>query len=206
MPMKTSLQKYLCAAGLLAASITLVACGGGSSSGTTAPVPAPVPVPVAAMSVSSTSYTDGGVIPLKHAGTNRVPAGSNISPALTITNVPAGTTSFAIVMDDEVPPCGTGNSACVHWGVFNLPATKVAIAENENLGAISGVVLGGNYNGTAGYEGPNPPSNHVYRLTVYALSSGGAVAAPVTYTRSQFQAAFASRIVGSATYTGRFPN
>jgi len=112
-------------------------------------------------------------------------------------------------MDDEsTPGCGLGARACVHWGVFNLPATKLSIAENENLGAIAGVALGDNFRGgvLTGYEGPNPPNNHVYNLTVYALNSTAAdVAAPVTYTRSQFETAFAGKILEKATWSGKYP-
>ena len=134
--------------------------------------------------------------------------GSNISPALTIANVPTDTAYLAIVMDDDTPPCGTGTSACVHWGVFNLLANKTSIAENENLGALPGVVLGQNYSGSVGYAGPNPPNaHHVYTLTVYALNASATpVAATPMMTRAQFQATYANSIVSKATITGKFPN
>lgn len=155
------------------------------------------------LAVTSTSFQNNGVIPAKYASTAQT-GGLNTSPALSIANLPAGTASIAIVMDDETSPCGVGSSACVHWGVFNLPASKVAIAENENLSAINGVQLGSNYTNGTGYAGPNPPSNHVYNLTVYALNSS-LTGLAASYTRSQFEAAFGSKILDKTTLSGKYP-
>jgi Raf kinase inhibitor-like YbhB/YbcL family protein len=166
-----------------------------------------VTVTATPLAVTSTSYANGGVIPLPYASTlYAAGGGQNTSPALAISNVPASTQSLAVVMDDETAPCGVGAAACVHWGVFNLPATKVSIIENEDLGAISGVILGlNNTAGTFAYDGPHPPSNHVYNLTVYALSTAAPVSGTVTYTRSQFEATFGSQILEKITYSGKFP-
>lgn len=176
-------------------SSIIAACGGGDNATTST------------MNVTSTSFADGGVIPAKYAAVAKA-NGQNTSPALSIANVPASTQFLAIVMDDETSPCGTAANACIHWGVFNLPSTKSTIAENENLAAIQNVVLGSAYNNLTGYQGPNPPSNHTYNITVYALSSA-AVAVQSTpapkYTRSTFEAAFSGKILDKATISGRFP-
>lgn len=176
-------------------SFIVAACGGGDNATTTN------------MNVTSTSFANGGVIPAKYAAVTKS-NGQNTSPALTITNVPAATQFLAIVMDDETSPCGNAANACIHWGVFNLPSTKLIIAENENFAAIQNVVLGSTYNNLTGYQGPNPPSNHTYNITVYALSST-AVAVQSTpaprYTRSTFEAAFSGKILDKATISGRYP-
>jgi Raf kinase inhibitor-like YbhB/YbcL family protein len=157
-------------------------------------------------SVASSSYLNNGVISTKYAGAG---LGSNISPQLSIANLPANTAKLAIVMDDEVTPCGAGLNACIHWGVFNLPTSKNAITEGENLLLLSGVVYGRAYDGTVGYSGPNLPSLspfHTYNLTVYALSSSAAdVASGVAYTRAKFESDFQSSILGKTTHTGKFP-
>ena len=131
--------------------------------------------------------------------------GSDISPELSWSNPPAGTTSYAVVMDDETPPCGQGDQACLHWSVFNLPADKISLAAGEDVSAVSGIALGRNYTGTDGYAGPCPPAAHVYNITVYALGqdapvvkSGGA------YTRSSFEEEYAAFILGSDTLQGTF--
>lgn len=162
------------------------------------------------LTINSTSYANGGTIPLRIAGT--VVGGSNISPQLNISDVPNGTKRFAIIMDDETGPCQTGISACRHWGVFNLPVAKTAIAEGENLLLQSGVVYGSNYTigvgGVAGigYSGPAATSQHTYNLTVYALTDDVKwVTAVPEYSRAKFELDFKAFIIGKATLTGVFP-
>lgn len=160
--------------------------------------------PVADLVVSSTSYADGGAMALKYASPAQ--GGENISPQLRIESTPPGTAALAIVMDDETAPCGTTDNACVHWNAFNLPADTQDIAENADLSAIKGVILGAAYNDQTGYQGPNPPmGKHFYRITVYAMKSG--IAAPLStprYTSSQFEAAYAGLIMKSVSWTGHF--
>ena len=163
------------------------------------------------LTINSASYSDGGTIALKYAGTGA--GGDNISPQLTISDVPKTTDRFAIVMDDESSPCQPGLSACRHWGVFNLPMAKTSIAEGENLLMLpsglavqSAVVYGTNYTGGLGYAGPNPTSTHTYKLTVYALSpTMPYLAAAPEYTRAKFERDFQVYILGKATLTGLYP-
>ena len=162
------------------------------------------------LTINSTSYANGGTIPLRIAGT--VVGGSNISPQLNISDIPNGAKRFAIVMDDETAPCQTGISACRHWGVFNLPVAKTAIAEGENLLLQSGVAYGSNYTigpgGVAGvgYSGPAATSQHTYKLTVYALTDNVKwVTAVPEYSRAKFEIDFKDFIIGKATLVGVFP-
>lgn len=156
-----------------------------------------------AFALSSASYANGAAIPVKHACTTQ--AGSNISPALSWSNPPTGTSTYAIVMDDEVSPCGTGSNACIHWNAFNLPSSVNEIGEGVNPASLSSsVTLGTAYNLDAGYQGPCPPSPHIYKLTVYALDSSISFSSTPSLTRSQFASTYASKILGSATLTGMF--
>lgn len=157
----------------------------------------------APFTLSSGSYADGAAIPVKHACT--VQTGSNVSPALAWSNAPSGTAAYAIVMDDEVSPCGTGSNACIHWNAFNLPASASTLGEGVNPATLgSSVVLGTAYNEATGYQGPCPPNPHVYKLTLYALDSSTDFVRTPSLTRSQFAYAYAARILGSATLTGTF--
>lgn len=179
-------------------ALSLAACGGGDKDQgfTTTPEPPQ-------LKITSTSFTDHGEIPLQYAAVAK--GGNNTAPQLSFTSLPTGTAAMAIIMHDEVSPCGTAASACVHWNVFNLPATKKDIAENENLAAISGVILGSTYNGLTGYQGPNPPAKHVYIISAYALREGiSPTSTTPRYTPSQFEAAHAGLIIGKATWTGYF--
>ena len=52
-------------------------------------------------SLTSSSFKDGTPMPLKHAGANKANPnclGENTSPQLSWSNVPAGTTSYALIM------------------------------------------------------------------------------------------------------------
>ncbi len=180
---------------LLALSLCLLsACGGGTSSESKDN-----------FRITSASYTDNGVIPNTNACSSL--GGNNLSPQLSLIDLPADTASVAIVMDDEVAPCGTGVNACVHWAVFNIPVTKTTIAAGENLLATSGVTYGQTYDGlSAGYAGPCPPSNHIYKLTVFALNANmPTVVQNTNVTRSSFAATYRSNILSQATWTGRYP-
>jgi len=178
--------------------LSLAACGGGDKdSGSTSTPEAPQ------LKISSTSYTEQGEIPLQYGAVSN--GGKNTSPQLSILSTPTGTGALAIIMHDEMAPCGTAENACVHWNVFNLPATQKAIAENENLAAIPGAIIGTAYNGQLGYQGPNSSTRHVYKITVYAMTAGiSPTAATPHYTPSQFEAAHAGLIMNKTTWTGYF--
>ena len=181
--------------------ITLVASDGKSSSAVATTTVTASPTN---LTLNSTSYANGGVIPLRIAGT--AVGGGNLSPQLNISDVPNGTKRFAIIMDDESPPCQTGLSACRHWGVYNLPVSKTTIAEGEDLLTQSNVTLGTNYTGSVGYSGPAPASTHTYKLTVYALTNDATwVTAVPEYTRAKCELDFKAFIIGKATLTGTYP-
>lgn len=158
-----------------------------------------------AIALTSSAFANGGRIPIAYGGRQ---GESNQSPPLTIANKPTGTKQFAIIMDDE--GCGTGASACVHWGVFNLPPGKTSIAADENLTLQNDVVLGKAYNGATGYQGPNPPAGpaHTYKITVYALGGLAPVepGSPVPqYTRASFEAKYGQYILAQSTISGTYP-
>jgi hypothetical protein len=157
----------------------------------------------ASFSLSSSSFDSGGAIPEDLACEDE--GGSDISPQLSWSSSPAGTASYAIVMDDEIPPCGSGDDACMHWSVLNIPADVTSLAEGEDVTTIAGVATGRNYTGANGYAGPCPPEAHIYKITVFALGAD----APVimdgeAVTRGSFEKDNAQFILGSDTIQGTF--
>lgn len=161
------------------------------------------PKPSGVFTLTSGQFVEGGVIPKAQACTSL--GGSNQSPALTWSNPPAGANGYALIMDDEVSPCGTGAAACIHWNLFNLPASTQGVAAGAAVQSLAGVATGTTYSGEAGYQGPCPPSSHIYKTTVYALKTLLPLAGTVTgLTRSQFEANYGSEILGHATLTGSF--
>ena len=151
----------------------------------------------------SSSYQDGERIPKIHVCSDY--AGSDYSPQLSWENAPKTTTSFAIIMDDEVSPCGTRDNACKHWGLFNISSETLDLEENINTNVPTGVVLGENYMGSKKYAGPCPPDTHVYKTTLYALGNEMPNLQNVSMSRSKFESTYKKHILNSVTLSGVFP-
>jgi len=119
--------------------------------------------------ITSPSFKDGSLLPKKMAGDNKANAncvGENVSPAFAWSNVPAGTTSFALVMTD---PEGRGTGVD-HWIAYGIPASVTSFAEGETSKP-SDKYIGGI--GTAKqsiYMGPctTPGSPHHYTFVLIA--------------------------------------
>jgi hypothetical protein len=149
-------------------------------------------------SLTSTAFKDGELAPIDMVCRDR--GGFDASPELSWSGAPEGTETFALIMDDEDPPCGPGDAACIHWAVFNIPGDKTGMATNEGAVRIRGINQGKNYTGSTGYAGPCSPSEHRYHITVYALDRNVAVLRESeSMTRSQFAERFRENILDSAT-------
>jgi Raf kinase inhibitor-like YbhB/YbcL family protein len=115
--------------------------------------------------VTSSAFSEGQMIPARYAR-----KGENVSPPLAWTNVPAGTQSFALIVDDPDAPVGDW----VHWIVFNLPPDTTSLPEGikANADLPGQAVQGKNGWGETGYGGPQPPSGtHRYIFSLYALDT-----------------------------------
>lgn len=165
--------------------------------------------PVAAVSVSSTSFADGGTFPNQYANTAQK-NGLNISPAVSISNFPAETTHFAIVMDAK---CDSAvDIGCVMWGVFNIPLTMTNIKENDpSLNMTPGIVFGAVAGGSRSYWGPGGGgsgfSDYNITLNVYALT-GAPIPYPgkLPFTSKSFEAAHGKQIIGKGTMKAFYRN
>lgn len=119
------------------------------------------------LELTSEAFTNGQSIPAKYACT-----GKNISPPLAWNEPPAGTQSFALILDDPDAPMGTW----VHWVLFNIPAQRRALPEDlpvtgKNIDP-NAIYVGKNSWGDIGYGGPCPPSGtHRYYFKFYALDA-----------------------------------
>ncbi|MBU0674323.1 MAG: YbhB/YbcL family Raf kinase inhibitor-like protein [Proteobacteria bacterium] len=152
--------------------------------------------------LSSLNFTDGTMIPRVHACTNV--GGSNLSPQLEWSNLPANTVELAILVDDEISPCGTEDNACVHWNIFDLNPAVTSLEQGTDLSLTA--TEGRTYTGEIGYQGPCPPSEHTYSFTIYALNTdiNGSLLISSAVTRSEFVNLFSDKIISSSTITGRF--
>ena len=109
------------------------------------------------LQVQSVAFSHNGHIPPKYTC-----EGENINPSLEVNNVPEGTKSLALIMEDPDAPNGTFD----HWLVWNISPNE-AIAE-QSIPGISGT----NSFGKTGYGGPCPPSgSHRYFFKMFALDT-----------------------------------
>ena len=153
--------------------------------------------------VTSNSFSNNGVIPLALACAGL--GGENESPELWWHQPPTTSKNYTIIMDDETTPCGTGDNACVHWAVYNIPYNIGEIPQGYSLSSITDIALGVTYAGNNAYDGPCPASQHTYKIEVFSLNSEAtAIPAGEANTRSQFRTKYGDKILGSALLTGTF--
>jgi len=147
--------------------------------------------------LKTTSFTSGGFIPKRFTC-----EAADVSPALTWTEPPAGTQSFAIIEDDPDAPSGT----FVHWLVYDLPAACRQLVEGQSR---NDQMPGGGRQGTndfsrTGYNGPCPPPGrpHRYFIRLYALDAK--LNLRPAATRRELDAAMQGHILAQAELMGRF--
>ena len=100
--------------------------------------------------------------------------GDDISPPLAWRGAPAGTKSFALIVDDpDAPDPAAPRMTWVHWALYNLPAAAAGLAEDIDPEALPAATLEGlNDWGRTGYGGPCPPvGRHRYFHKLYALDT-----------------------------------
>ena len=120
--------------------------------------------------LTSSNFTDGGKLPVKHAGalkTNPNCVGENVSPALSWANPPAGTKSYALMLFDPEgrPPTGVS-----HWVAYGIPVSVTGFAEGEVSKQTDKYVGGQSTMKLPHYSGPCTPAGapHHYTFTLIA--------------------------------------
>jgi len=148
------------------------------------------------MDLNSQAFRPGGMIPAKYTCD-----GADISPPLTLPDPPAGTKSFALIMDDPDAPVGTW----VHWVIWNIPATTRALEENvpKTASLPNGARQGTNDFKRIGYGGPCPPSGtHRYFFKLYALDT--TLNLPPETTKSVLEDTMRGHILVQADLIGKY--
>ena len=162
------------------------------------------------MTLTVSGFADGGQIPVKfsQAAPGAAP-GEGTSPALSWTNVPAGTQSFVLNMRDLDVARNKTTDDQAHWIVWNLPATATGLPEGVPKGA---QLANGAYQFSATgqmYRGPGAPANgpqHHYMFELFALDTklDVAPAADAFESRANVMKAIQGHILGKAVYGGLF--
>lgn len=121
----------------------------------------------AGFAVTSPTVTDNGTLPIAGSAPN-CGGGQSISPPLAWANVPAGVTSFSVVLYDPDAPGGPGY---VHWVAYGIPGTATSIPAGFGTQSPLPYVGGANGAGSPQFAGYCPPAGevpHHYTFTVYA--------------------------------------
>ncbi len=163
-----------------------------------------------AMTLTVTGFVDGADIPVKFSqAAPGVATGEGLSPAISWTNVPAGTQSFFLNMRDMDVARNKTTDDQAHWVVWNIPATATGLPEGVPKGA---KLSDGSYQISATgqvYRGPGAAATgprHHYMFELYALDAKIAVepTADAFETRANVMKAIQGHILGKAVYGGLF--
>jgi Raf kinase inhibitor-like YbhB/YbcL family protein len=149
-----------------------------------------------AFKLTSPDFQDNGPLPERCAYDKAGCLGQNVAPTLMWDNVPAGTQSFALLMNDIDAPVAGGFH---HWVVYNIPG-EVRILKG-NTPFEQGVTS----MGTHGYFGPCPPPTgqpHHYIFLLYALKVGHLQEKGLTY--EGLIQAIERQVLAAATLVGLF--
>jgi Raf kinase inhibitor-like YbhB/YbcL family protein len=120
-----------------------------------------------ALWLSSTDFTHNGSIPARFTC-----EGDDVSPALEWHDAPAGTRSFALIVDDpDVPDPANPQRIWVHWVLYNIPSSAHGLPQASRLSTLpAGTQSGLNDWERTGYGGPCPPiGRHRYFFRLHAL-------------------------------------
>jgi Raf kinase inhibitor-like YbhB/YbcL family protein len=122
---------------------------------------------VASMRIESSAFQHNGEIPSVYTC-----EGEDKSPPLSWSGAPAGTKSFALVVDDpDAPDPAAPKRVWVHWVMYDIPARVTSLPEATKTPP-SGARDGQNDWGKPGWGGPCPPiGRHRYFHKIYALDT-----------------------------------
>ena len=141
------------------------------------------------MRLTSTAFQPDGGIPRRFTCD-----GEDVSPELILHDLPEGTVSLVLVMDDPDAPAGTWD----HWIAYDIPPTTLIPEGAGDLGT-----AGTNSWGRPGYGGPCPPrGTHRYVFTLYALDARLGLAPGAR--KSMVLGALAGHVLAEATLVGRY--
>ena len=121
------------------------------------------------MHLSSSAFSSNAAIPAQFTC-----QGADRSPPLAWTDLPAGTKSLAVIVDDpDAPDPAAPKTTWVHWVLYNLPPETTALAEGTKASTLpKGSREGLNDWKAIAYRGPCPPiGRHRYFFKLYALDT-----------------------------------
>ena len=143
------------------------------------------------LKLTSSAFSDGGEIPRECGYKN-----GNKVPPLTVSGIPEGTKSLALIMDDPdaMEPAG---KVWVHWVAWNISPDVWEYGPGDAAEGMTDF-------GEVGYGGPAPPDKrHTYVFKLYALDiwlrdlPGGS-------PKAALESAMKGHIIEQTTLTGTY--
>jgi hypothetical protein len=117
----------------------------------------------------SSEFDHGGAIPRRFTC-----EGDDVSPPLSWSDVPLGTRTLALIVDDpDAPDPAHPRLTWVHWVLYDIPPGAAVLPAGVKPSALPpGTREGVNDWGRTGYGGPCPPiGRHRYYFKLYALDA-----------------------------------
>jgi len=156
------------------------------------------------LTIHSTAFENGAVIPLKHTGD-----GDDVSPALQWQGVPENTAELVLICDDPDAPTP---QPWVHWLIYGMAPDLTGLPEgipvdgelNTQVAARQGKNSWPSGQ-TVGYRGPAPPpghGTHHYHFRLYAVSEP--LGLPAGVDRSVLDQALAGKVLASTEVVGTY--
>ncbi|CAI7817210.1 unnamed protein product [Closterium sp. NIES-54] len=158
--------------------------------------------------ITSTSLGKDGHFPRQCTGDGSAQH-HDLSPALEWHDVPEGTETLAIVMEDiDAPDPEAPIVPFTHWVVANIPPSLKGLPagfstkDHANDPKYEGVQEGVNDFKLPHYRGPNPPTGtHCYDIAVYALDCRIHMG---KITKEKLQEAMEGHVLGEAHLVGTY--
>lgn len=153
------------------------------------------------MDLRSPAFSAGGSVPARFTCD-----GEDVSLPLEWGDPPAGTKSFALIVDDpDAPDPEAPRTIWVHWVVYDLPPDARSLREGVHTSADlpKGAHMGRNDWGKAAWGGPCPPvGRHRYFFRLFALDvvlgDRGAL------TKRDLEAAMQGHVLAQAELVGTY--
>jgi len=148
--------------------------------------------------LTSPAFPPNGAIPSKCTC-----EGADVSPPLAWSGAPAGTRSFALIVDDpDAPDPAAPKRVWVHWVVYDLPARATDLAEGAKQ-LLSPTVQGESDFKVTRWRGPCPPiGRHRYFFKLYALDVETLHGEEMT--KAELETAMKGHVLGEAELLGTY--
>ncbi len=148
-------------------------------------------------SMISPAFADGQPIPRKHTRFDE-----NLFPPLKWTGTPAGTQSFALVIEDPDAVSGVFR----HCAIINIPGNWTELQQSVDTGPEHAIKFIKNDFGNARYDGPQPPPGtgvHHYKFRLAALDVGN-LSIPEEVGAAEAWKRASKHMIGEASLVGTY--